>query len=171
MANLPGDSLPGGYYALGINAPSSEPAADGATWFGITSKNSAGQTCYTVWRVAGPGATPELKHVTPTDEHRGVMRAELDGQLVVTVYKGIGDKQEVVRVAVPGFKARFATTTTDPRVTTLQQRVTALEDALANVQLTPGPQGPAGPPGPAAPGGGSPLAEALRQALRNWLLG
>jgi len=26
MANLPGGILPGGYYAIGLNAPTSEPA-------------------------------------------------------------------------------------------------------------------------------------------------
>lgn len=199
MPNLPGGTLPGGYYAFGIDDPESEDAADGATWYGLASKNSVGQILFTVWRVPSEGAAPELKLATPIGEHRGSMKADdATGQLVVTIYEATGDRNAVNHIVVPGFVARV-----NPRIVALEQRVAKLEarapvpgppgkDGAPGKDGLPGLKGDKGDPGPPGGdadttaleraiedlqtqveqievGGGSPFLDKLKALLRDWL--
>jgi len=97
-------TLPGslqGWTASGINAPSSEYAGDGSTWYGVTMKRDGG-IYYCVWREA-PAGVYELKWNGPRGLHRATMHAQLNGKLIVTAYAGEGDGSASERIDVTGY--------------------------------------------------------------------
>lgn len=146
-----------GWTASGLIEPSFEPGSNG-NYYGLAMRHQIAGLCYTVWREA-PANTYTLVWNGPTDMHRGLMKAHLDGKLRVSVFRGAGDGQPTDIIEIPGF----------------------IPLPSAGAPGPVGPQGPPGPPGatgPAGPqgepgeGGGASLTERYTTALERlcaWL--
>lgn len=133
MPSLVSGVLDQGYYAIGIQGPSSDEAGDRSYWYGITAKNmSKTGVFYCVYRATKPdGTDARLKWVTPiADQHRGELHEE-SGSLVVTVTRGTGDQKPVDRYVLVGvgYVARV-----DPKVAQLMQTVAQQATQIQQLQ-------------------------------------
>jgi hypothetical protein len=152
--NIPPLVLPSGVQTMGSPAPDFIPSADGSAFYGAQVKINGGNYVYSVWWQK-PGQVAQ--RVDTGTSGQGQLRGA-GGPLWVVRYAAPGDGQPIQVQQITQF-IPFPQASGTP--------------GPAGPQGIPGPKGETGAPGPQGPAGsgsGSGPFEAVRLALRAWLL-
>lgn len=172
-----------GFSAWGGNPPTAVPSKDGTVFWGRNEKSSAG-FFYAVYQIL-PSGQVNLKWrsaATTAGAGQGLIRAQPNGELWVMLYPSSGDSQPSHYEVIPGYQPftgaqgpQGATGVPGPQGT----------QGIPGIPGVPGPQGVQGATGAQGPkgdkgdkgdpglngtGGTNMGIEAIRRALKAWLM-